>query len=138
MKTAEPQKSLRTQFEPMLLSPFGFHADPEACRAAWVGADGGWLAAQLARAMVWLFRCTKTEAINRAATSYGLKHLAEDYHAARGAPDGGYISNGVFLMAASRLGFQIEPIPATPNAWLNLSPPASAAHDSRRLADDAR
>jgi hypothetical protein len=87
------------------------------------------LAAQMERATAWLMRCTKTQAISRAATSYGLKHLAEDWHAARGAPHGGYISNGVLLMAASRLGFQIEPIPGTPNAWLNLSLPAAAAHD---------
>lgn len=50
-----------------------------------------------------------TKTIRKWRSSYGLKHMAENWHRVvfrSGA--GGYISNGMFIAAAIHLGFQIE------------------------------
>lgn len=66
------------------------------------------------RAREWLVRLTKTRAITRCYTSYGLKHVAE--------ADIGYVSNGIFIAAAISAGFNIER--CGPNAYLNIRPKA--------------
>jgi hypothetical protein len=55
----------------------------------------------------------KTKSINRRGTSYGLKHVAEY--------DIAYLSNGVFIAAATAEGFKVQRIADTPNAWIAIS-----------------
>jgi hypothetical protein len=129
--------SLRDEFQPRLISWYGMHRDPELCHLAWAAAGDSepQLADEIARASEWLSRWPKTTNINRrAGTSYGLKHRAEDWYAARGTPC--YISNGALLMAAHRLGFRLEPTEnwsdGFANAWLNIASAAGKypAHDA--------
>jgi hypothetical protein len=62
---------------------------------------------------IWLRQFSKIKTLNRAGSSYGLKHVAEC--------DVGYITNGVFIAAAIAEGFRVSRIDNSPNAWLNIS-----------------
>lgn len=83
--------------------------------------EGDWHSAhpneeEITYAMDWIQKHAKPrKTINRAVSSYGLKHLAEE-----SAPTG-YISNGAFIMAALRLGYHIQPYRSSPNAYFNMT-----------------
>jgi hypothetical protein len=124
--------ALRDEFEPLLISPFGLHKDANLCLAYWGNEEG--CPAEFERAWEWLQLWPRTKKINRSAgTSYGLKHAAERWHRNKRSGDP-YISNGHLIMAAHRLGFAMEGIPANYcgpgpreftrdicNVWLNIS-----------------
>jgi hypothetical protein len=81
--------------------------------------------AQFVAARGWLRQFSKTEALNRRGTSYGLKHFAED--------DIGYVTNGVFIAAAIAEGFTVRRTESgSPNAWLNISTEAWRRTDRKR------
>jgi hypothetical protein len=123
--------SLRDEFEPRLISWFGFHPTADTCRRAWnspAAHDEPRIKDEIARATEWLEQWTPTKTINRkAGSSYGIKHIAERWHEVRTPAANCYIGNGSLLMAAVRMGF-----PATPtgmwsgdarefsNGWLGL------------------
>jgi hypothetical protein len=135
---------LREEFEPVLISPHGLHFDAELCRRAWedqietATKHQPWqeweevLRGEIAKADEWLRLCHRTKHINkRTATSYGLKHIVEDWWIAKHGGNG-YLCNGCFLMAAYRLGFQMKGAPGRYcfkagfvwdcfNAWINIS-----------------
>ncbi len=54
-----------------------------------------------------------TEAADRWATSYGLKHIIEVNY--------GYVSNGMFIAAAVIAGYPYQLIPDSPNVWFGMS-----------------
>jgi len=127
--------TLRTEFEPLLLSPYGLHRDTTNCRIAWDRERSeAMLSEEVARAEQWLSLWPKTRAINKdVPTSYGLKHRASAWWREHNPGCGdGYIMNGCFLMAAHRLGFRMEgslsrycwfdstSVWDTLNAWLNI------------------
>jgi hypothetical protein len=98
--------ALRDEFEkPALISPDGLHGDAASCSLAWdreTSSDER-LEAMIALADEWLLRCTRSKSVNmRIPSSFGLKNIASRYHG------GALILNGAFLMAAHRLGFQME------------------------------
>jgi hypothetical protein len=61
----------------------------------------------------WLSRFGKIKAVNKRGSSYGLKHVAEHHM--------GYVTNGVFIAAASAEGFAVQRADGGPNAWFNIS-----------------
>jgi hypothetical protein len=66
------------------------------------------------RSRRWLRLIPKRQTINRAGSSYGLKHQAEDYI--------GYVSNGMFIAAAIAEGFRVKRCDSgSPNAYFNIS-----------------
>jgi hypothetical protein len=73
--------------------------------------------AEIARSIAWLEEWSDfLKTFNpRIESSYGLKHSAESWA-------GDYVSNGAFIEAARRLGYQIKPRDfASPNATFNMS-----------------
>ena len=76
---------------------------------------------QFERALAFLLLCCgRRKTLNRRATSYSLKHAAE--RAMRGlCVADPYVSNGAFIVASIALGFRVEHIRGTPNAWLDLT-----------------
>ncbi len=78
--------------------------------------------AQFRRALAWLLTCCdRRRDLNLRSTSYGLKHQVE--HAMRAIGDSEiYCSNGALIAAALTLGFRVEQIARTPNAWTNAFP----------------
>jgi hypothetical protein len=113
--------TLRAEFEPGLLAPFGFCNDAEACVKSWDRWNEAALQDQIDRSKHWLQLCGIIKTVYRKQSSYGIKHEAERWWRAKGAGHGGYISNGALLMAAIRLGMRVERIGSSPNACLNLS-----------------
>jgi hypothetical protein len=113
--------TLRAEFEPLLLTPFGFCRDAEDCAKHWGGRNEEHLQDQIERSIAWLRLCGTGEKVERKQTSYGVKHEAERWWRERGADYGGYICNGALIMAALRLGMLVERIGSTPNACLNLA-----------------
>jgi hypothetical protein len=107
---------IRKEFEPKLISPFGYHLDAERCAERWNGNT--WpdddLARQIALATAWLRRVEKRKSPNKQiGTSYGLKHRVTGWLRGSGFQNHNcYVSNGCLLMAASRLGFVFKPIPS--------------------------
>lgn len=81
---------------------------------------------QFRRALAFLLVCVdRRRELNQRSTSYGMKHQVE--HAMRAAGERGvYVSNGMFIAAALTLGFRVEPIARTPNAWTNAFPKKGA------------
>lgn len=81
--------------------------------------------AQFVRAAWWLSGVPKRQTVNRRASSYTWKHIAERYHERflkeRGKNGNWYISNGMFLAACIVMGVKVEPIRNSPNAFVNLS-----------------
>lgn len=76
---------------------------------------------QFERALAFLLLCCgRRKTLNRKATSYGLKHSAERAMRGLNVADP-YVSNGVFIVAAIVLGFRVEHIQGTPNAWIGLN-----------------
>jgi hypothetical protein len=126
---------LREKFEPLLISSYGLHLNPELCREAWdhVGEKDEMLWDEIAKADEWLRLCTPTAHINtRVGTSYGLKHIVESWFR-RKYGGNGYVRNGCFLMAAHLLEFKMKGMPARyciwnggtmwdcHNAWINIA-----------------
>ena len=62
----------------------------------------------------FLLPVPKWDKFNRRFTSYTWKHIVE-----RWAYE--YISNGSLIVAAISLGFRVERVGDTPNAWLNIA-----------------
>jgi hypothetical protein len=126
--------TLRDEFEPIGLAPFGFCFGDEIERS-WQRWDESDLKNQIARADEWLqlVGCRKT--INRdIGGSYGLKHRVERWAGIRWPMRDYYVSNGCFLMAAIRLGFIYQHCSFdNPNAYLNIS--GKGVH---RLEDDIK
>jgi hypothetical protein len=92
-------RSLRPEFEPLKLSPQGFHDSAADCAAAWERwGDGDYLASEIEYATQWLAGCNRTQRLT-SYTSYGYKHEAEHWY-------GSYICNGALIMAAIRAGFK--------------------------------
>jgi hypothetical protein len=72
---------------------------------------------EVSRAIAWLEEWADfLKTFNpRIQSSYGLKHYAENW-------TGDYVSNGAFIEAARRLGYQIKPSDyGSPNATFNMS-----------------
>jgi hypothetical protein len=64
---------------------------------------------------IWLRHFKKSKGINRAHSSYGLKHVAENW-------SGKYVCNGALIAAAAGLGIQQIPVfPDSPNTYLAIS-----------------
>lgn len=100
---------MKEEFRSSLLSAHGFHVNTSTWEEAW---DGRWddYEEQIARANKWLILVEKIRSPNkRIGSSYGLKHRVERWHRRNGSGDA-YVSNGCFLMAATRLGFTFAPI----------------------------
>jgi hypothetical protein len=76
----------------------------------------------------------KAKSIQRVSTSYGYKHQAEAFHKAGDHASGAYISNGVFIAAAEHLGFRLQRVGSTPNAYLNIAEPKAGRQRSRLAA----
>jgi predicted transcriptional regulator len=103
----------------------------EECRAALLSPHG---IDEFLRAREFLSYFERRRTINQRASSYGLKHRAENFHRDRGTTDS-YVSNGALIAAAVYLGFNIRQ--DGPNACFNigaqqdhpvLSPGAPGAH----------
>ena len=74
---------------------------------------------QFRRALAFLLVCVdRRRELNQRSTSYGLKHQVENAMRTAGVR-GVYVSNGMFIAAGLTLGFRVEQIAGTPNAWLN-------------------
>lgn len=146
--------NLRTEFEPLLISPYGLHLDAERAARCWDlteqnGDTDEGLGGQIARADEWLRLCRRTKHVNRkAGTSYGLKHAVERWHRGLTPSINCYVQNGCFLMAAHRLGFKMLGYAGRyfegrgrmawdcHNAWINISRrgmPDPALDDMRRI-----
>lgn len=69
---------------------------------------------EIDRARAFIRSRRPRRSINRRASSYGVKHVAENWV-------GDYISNGSLLVAAFLEGVRVQRIGDTPNAWLALS-----------------
>jgi len=70
---------------------------------------------QVAWCVEWLQRFAKPRKTVNRMSSYGLKHCVEAWC-------GDYVSNGAFIEAARRLGFEVIPCgPMNPNAVFRLS-----------------
>jgi hypothetical protein len=122
--------SLREEFELLLISPDGLHPDAAACAAAWdreTSSDER-LSEMIALSDEWLRRCIKSRSINRRVpSSFGLAKICSRWHGRDG--HGPRILSGCLLMAADRLGFQMEAQPprfidkigrVDANAWINI------------------
>ena len=123
--------SLRSEFEPLLISPDGLHPTAAACAKAWDAetATDERLAEMIALADEWLKLCTRSRSVNtRTPSSYGLKSICSRWYGRDGY--GPKILNGCFLMACHRLGFAMQAQPARfvqkigrcdANAWINIA-----------------
>ena len=60
------------------------------------------------------FQVKPMKTLNRKRTSYGWKHLVEDWA-------GEYVSNETFIEAMHQLGFKSKPTADTPNFYFNIS-----------------
>jgi hypothetical protein len=108
--------TIREEFEPQMIGPKGHHDSKEACAKDWDSSRYSDVAIseEIVVAEAWLRGMTHTAKINTAYTSYGLKHMVERW-------SGDYVCNGAFIMAAVRLGFQIQYIQRSPNVWINVA-----------------
>ena len=121
MNQLETYHQLRREFEPLLISPTGCHLTPELCAKGWgedAMTDLGWLLRMIDRSTEWLKGVNKTKGINlRNGTSYGYKHAVEEYWRRKIGKGDCYIAQGMFLMAAVRMGFRLRPMPADYCGW---------------------
>lgn len=80
---------------------------------------------EVERASYWLKEFAKTrKTINRQYSSYVLKHCAERYYSERFPNQHYYVSNGAFLVAAERMGFEIVQLDEADVAgYMNISVP---------------
>lgn len=62
----------------------------------------------------WLSRQGTTKNVNPRHTSYGYKHMVENWC-------GEYVSNESFIEAARLTGFTVKMLPNSPNAMVNIS-----------------
>lgn len=81
---------------------------------------------EVRRCTAWLKKyATPRKTPNREIGSYGLKHIVEKWA-------GAYVSNGAFILAAHRLGFQMIPDdPLSPNATFYANYEEAALSGSR-------
>lgn len=87
--------------------------------------------AQVAICSEWLkLYATPTKTIRKQNTSYGLKHVVEDWTCAvNKSHNRGYVSNGAFIEAARRAGYRIEQTDwMSPNAYFNMKVGKSPSH----------
>ncbi|MBL8236470.1 MAG: hypothetical protein JNM66_03570 [Bryobacterales bacterium] len=68
---------------------------------------------QFELARTWLRKYHRRQSINRRCSSYTWKHQAEN-------EEGAYISNGALIAAALSLGFNVQHILGTPNAYVGI------------------
>jgi hypothetical protein len=105
-----PQATIRAEFEPELVSPYGLHFGHDSCARGWDSCPSGDadMRRQVAAADAFLRECVPARRTSDASVcnSYFLKHLAEDWHRSRGEHE--YVSNGALIMAALRLGLKVE------------------------------
>lgn len=74
------------------------------------------------RALRFLTHAVKRKTINARHSSYGLKHMAEDYLESLSDVSNSYVANGAFICAAIHLGFDVAPAgPGSPNVRFNIS-----------------
>jgi hypothetical protein len=73
----------------------------------------------------WLQKVEKRQTINRRRSTQMFKHWAE-------ADEGEYVSVDQFHKAAIALGFKLQWIPGTPNAWINIAEPRKSKRIHRR------
>lgn len=82
-------------------------------------------------AYAFVSKLTKRKTLNRAFTSYGLKHEAERYfslHIRERQFGHGYIANGVLIAAAAFAEFQVKVTdPGSPNVYFNIATPSLQA-----------
>ena len=82
---------------------------------------------QIQTAEEWIkTHCKRIKSCCRRHSSYGLKHMAEDWGRKVNAHRkmnifASYITNGAFIQAAQNLGYEIFPIFWTYNAFFNMS-----------------
>jgi hypothetical protein len=79
---------------------------------------------QIAIAAAWIKGIEPTQTLNKRHTSYGYKHLVEDWTRRRikaGESIPSYISNGSFIAAAVGLGLKFKQDGVSPNAFFNFS-----------------
>jgi hypothetical protein len=84
-------------------------AEFQDLRKAWPNHIG-----EFRRALDWLQCVPPRLTVNRDFDSYRLKHAAEHWA-------GGYVSNGALIAAALHLGFVVEPIAGSLNAYISVS-----------------
>ena len=90
------------------------------------------------RALRFLKHCVKRKTINTHHTSYGLKHMAEDYLDCLPDVSNSYVANGAFICAAIHLGFDVAPAAlGSPNVRFNISD-RSPVIEWLRLSDGGR
>lgn len=122
-RTYWPQKSAQEQADVF-----------QASRAAMTQAP---YLEQFSRAVAFLQTKAKSATVSRKRTSYGYKHDAETFHEAAN-PDGDpYVANGMFIAAATHLGFTVKRDGASPNAFINLAEPKTSRR-SNQLAGSLR
>ena len=108
------------------LAPNGFWAPGcfqtvEAFHASQDKMLGARFLGEYRRAMAFiLLACGRRKAINRRASSYGLKHSAERLMSELNMAES-YVTNGALIVAALALGYRIERIEGTPNAFFDLA-----------------
>ncbi|HMN15871.1 MAG TPA: hypothetical protein PKD55_26435 [Bellilinea sp.] len=74
------------------------------------------------RAMRFLMHALKRKTINARHSSYGLKHMTEDFMGRLPDVSNTYVANGAFICAAIHLGFDVAPAgPDSPNVCFNIS-----------------
>jgi hypothetical protein len=119
--------SLRDEFEKLKISPDGLHPDAKSCAAAWnreTSTDER-LARMIDLAEQWLLCCKPSKSVNKTApSSFGLAKICSRWHG------GARVLSGCLLMAASRLGYQMEAQPPMfiekigrndANAWISIT-----------------
>jgi hypothetical protein len=104
--------TLRAEFEPVLISPYGLHRNAIECRQGWDREKGSdeKLAGMIYLADRWLRHCEPSRRINYTIpNSFSLKRFAERWHAARmGGNVYGHMLHGCLLMACHRRGILME------------------------------
>ena len=79
---------------------------------------------QFELALLFLQNCDRRKTLNRNASSYGMKHTAENISREFGVRTdlGNYVANGVFIAAAAYDGYELRPVDTfSLNAYLNIS-----------------
>ena len=93
------------------MKPAGVWIKRYAMRDSLTSDDGE---EQFAAAVRWLQARRPRKTVNPKASSYGIKHIAEN-------SEGRYISNGALIAAALAIGLTVAQIFGTPNARIGVS-----------------
>lgn len=78
---------------------------------------------QFRRAVSFLKSRRQRRTVNTECHSYTWKHAAEKFHKRRCPGQDYYVSNGMLICAALSLGFPIERIQHSPNAFIGIGVP---------------